>query len=208
MRRLGVPLCLLAFAFSHASASASFDPPNGAVIQANLPTTVSVSYTIDLEAVCGTQQADVSPWLRGPSGQELQPVPTQRASGSHEQSFGVDMTAFGLYAHWVSVRCVGAATEQRLEEGFFTVGEGDPESGVPGDRGTTGGGGGPGGTGGALPRPRACRQATTELRRARTILRQTKRSLKRKQSAKRRRAVRRASRVYKTAQKRKRSRCA
>lgn len=212
MRRLGIPICLLAVALLPASASASFDPPNGAVIQANLPASVSLYYSIDIGALCGPGvTADVTAVLRGPSGGESSPSGTRNASGLDEHTFGVDMTEYGVYSHWVDVRCAGALYAQRVEEGTFTVGGGDPENAPAGQ-----GGGKPGGTGGTEKdgsqthtalQTRACKQATSGLKRARTTLRKAKRALARKDTTKRRRAVRKASKAYKTAQTRKRTRC-
>ncbi|HEY6780174.1 MAG TPA: hypothetical protein VI111_04425 [Thermoleophilaceae bacterium] len=207
MRRLGVLVCLLAFALPVANARASFDPPDGTVIQANLPTAVALSYSIDLGTICGVDQsADVSAWLRGPSGQVFQPAGL-RGSGYQEQSFGVDMTEFGLYTRWVGVRCDGAASEQRVEQGTFTLGGGDPE-GQP-TQGANPPGGGPGTAVKPTPRQaRACKRARSGLVHARATLRQAKRALARKDSAKRRRAVHKAAKDLKSAQKRKHSRCA
>lgn len=211
MRRLGIPLCLLAAALVPASASAGFDPPNGTVIQANLPTNVSLFYSIDVEALCGAGvAAGVTAVLQDPSGAQSSPSGTRNAIGLDEHTFGVDMTEYGLYRHWVVVACAGTTGERRVEEGTFTIGGGDPESVPPGQGGPNGGkGGGDGGgsTTGTAPGARACKRATTGLERARTKLRKAKRALGRKDTVKRRRAVRKASKAVKTARKRKGTHC-
>jgi hypothetical protein len=186
-------------------AAADFDPPDGTLIYANLPANVSFAYQVDVGALCGIQQpASVTAWLRTPGGQQLQSAQTQSVSGQHDKSFGVDLLEYGLYEHWLAVRCADDV-EHVVEQGTFTLAGGEPEP-PPTD--------GPATTPPArnespkAPATRPCRAATISLERARTRLRKAQRALKHERTAKRRRAVRNAKRAQRRARQRTLALCA
>jgi hypothetical protein len=190
-----------------AAAQATFDPPDGTVINANLPAIVPFAYQLDLDAICGAEQpALVSAWLRTPSGRVFQPTESRSASGAHEESFGADLTHYGSYEHWVVVRCSNGV-EHTVEQGRFTIGGEEP--GSPGD------GGSPPGADPSRPErqgrahavPRRCRAARASLTSARKRLTRAKRALARRRTAQRRRAVTRARKQVKLAAKTTRRRC-
>ena len=185
-------------------AAADFDPPDGTVIYANLPASVPFTYQIDIAALCGAQQpASIAARLRTPAGVDLEPAYTPSASGQHEQVFGIDLDAEGVYEHSILVRCADDTTHV-VEQGTFTIVAGEPEPTPPSDD--------PPATPPqqASPKPPAsssCTRAVGALEQARAKLRKAKRALRVKHTAKRRKAVRSAKRSYRVAKQRKTARC-
>lgn len=175
---------IVAAAVVPAAAAASFDPPDGTVINANLPSSVGLAYQIDLDALCGTgTSATVTAWLRDPAGTTRRVNASSGYGSLFEASFGAELSVYGTYAHWLDVAC--AAGPRRVEDGSFTV--------VGGDAGAQ--------------KARACADARRSLTKARKRYRRARRALERADDVAHRRAVRRKRGKLRNAKKRVRTTC-
>lgn len=156
---------------------ASFDPLDGAVINANLPSSVPIGYRIDLDALCGAgATGTVTAWVRDPAG-AVRKVNTSSGYGSvFEATFGVEVKAYGAYGRWLGVAC-GSAAPQRIEEGGFQV-SGDAR------------------------RAKKCTDSQKGAKKARKRLKRTRAALERKDTDARRKAVRQAKKSVRTTKKR------
>lgn len=167
------------------SAQAAFDPSDGTVINANLPASVPLSYGIDLDAQCGVgASATVSAWVRDPGGAERRVNQATGYGSAFEASFGVNLSAYGVYARWLDVACGGET--RRIETGSFTLVAGDA---------------------GAL-KAQKCARAKRAATKARKRYRGARKALRRKDTATHRRAVRRTRAALRTAKKHSRKACA
>lgn len=155
------------------------------MISANLPSSVPFGYSIDLGALCGTgASATVTTWLRDPAGAERQVNQSSGYGSAFEASFGVELSAYGSYAHWLDVAC--PAGIRRVEEGGFTV--------VGGESGAT--------------KARACARAKRLVKKARTRYRKASKALRREDTKAHRRAVRGTKAKLRTAKQHSRTACA
>jgi hypothetical protein len=181
---LAVATVLLAVAVAP-TAEASFDPPDDAVINANLPASIPLSYRIDLDTLCGVgASATVGAWVRDPSGAERRVNQDGGYGSAFEASFGVEVSVPGAYARWLDVACAGKV--QRVEEGAFSV---VADSSL-------------------ARQAQRCARAKRAARKARKRYGVARKALRREAAAPRRRAVRRTRAKLRDAKDRRRVACA
>jgi hypothetical protein len=181
-------------------AMADFDPPNGTLIQTNLPGVVSLVYSVDAEGICAGPSTSIAVRLTQPDGSVLE----LDGANQPDWTLGPTLSAVGIYQRAVVVTCAGV--EHLTEQGSFELGAGEPEALPPGG-GVDPGGSAQGGPAPGVTAQTACKRARAKLALAQRRLAKAKRAVKRKSTVKRRRGVRSAQKTYRSARARSRAAC-